>query len=160
MIIGQSECGKSTLLKYLLGLRYAGRQKNFYGGQDINSAIKAPSFYGKKIRVLYQSGALWSSMTLTENVALLLETYINLNRKEIDEIVSLKLSFVGLKGSEHFYPSQISGDMQKRAALARAIALAPEILFFDESSDGLDSISAKRLDDLILELKNVLELSL
>jgi phospholipid/cholesterol/gamma-HCH transport system ATP-binding protein len=153
LIIGQSGCGKSTLLKYLLGLKRVSRRKIFYDGKDINSIINVPSFYGKKIGVLYQSGALWSSMTLAENVALPLETYTPLNKKEIEEIVALKLSLVGLKGFENFYPSQISGGMQKRAGLARAIALDPEILFFDEPSAGLDSIFAKRLDDLIRELK-------
>ncbi|MDR0742540.1 MAG: ATP-binding cassette domain-containing protein [Puniceicoccales bacterium] len=159
LVIGQSGCGKSTLLKYLLGLKQVGYQKIFYDGQDINSMINIPSFYGKKIGVLYQSGALWSSMTLAENVALPLETYTPLNRKEIEEIVTLKLSLVGLKGFENFYPSQISGGMQKRAGLARAMALDPEILFFDEPSAGLDSVSAKRLDDLILELKESLRIT-
>jgi phospholipid/cholesterol/gamma-HCH transport system ATP-binding protein len=156
LIIGQSGCGKSTLLKYLLGLRRVNHQKIFYDGRDINSVINVPSFYGEKIGVLYQGGALWSSMTLAENVALPLETYTPLGREEIEEIVTLKLSLVGLKGFENFYPSQISGGMQKRAGLARAIALDPEILFFDEPSAGLDSVSAKRLDDLILELKESL----
>lgn len=156
LIIGQSGCGKSTLLKYLLGLKRVSHQKIFYDGKDINSVVNVPGFYGEKIGVLYQGGALWSSMTLAENVALPLETYTPLNRKEIEEIVTLKLSLVGLKGFENFYPSQISGGMQKRAGLARAIALDPEILFFDEPSAGLDSVSAKRLDDLILELKESL----
>jgi phospholipid/cholesterol/gamma-HCH transport system ATP-binding protein len=156
LIIGQSGCGKSTLLKYLLGLKRVSRQKIFYDGKDINSVINGSHFYGKKIGVLYQGGALWSSMTLAENVALPLETYTPLDKKEIEEIVALKLSLVGLKGFENFYPSQISGGMQKRAGLARAIALDPEILFFDEPSAGLDSVSAKRLDDLILELKESL----
>jgi phospholipid/cholesterol/gamma-HCH transport system ATP-binding protein len=92
-------------------------------------------------------------MTLAENVALPIETHTNLSKGEIDDLVSLKLSLVGLCGFENFYPAQISGGMRKRAGLARAIALDPEILFFDEPSAGLDPVSAKRLDDLILDLK-------
>jgi phospholipid/cholesterol/gamma-HCH transport system ATP-binding protein len=106
--------------------------------------------------VLYQRGALWSSMTLAENVGLPLGTYTRLSPAEIREVASLKLALVGLAGYEDFYPSEISGGMQKRAGVARAMALDPEILFFDEPSAGLDPISARRLDDLILELKESL----
>jgi phospholipid/cholesterol/gamma-HCH transport system ATP-binding protein len=105
---------------------------------------------------MYQSGALWSSMTLAENVALPLETYKNLTAAEIKEVVELKLALVGLAGFEEFYPSEISGGMQKRAGIARAMALDPEILFFDEPSAGLDPVSARRLDDMILELRDSL----
>jgi phospholipid/cholesterol/gamma-HCH transport system ATP-binding protein len=153
LIIGQSGCGKSTLLKYLLGLKGVERGKIFYDGIDINSIVKSADFHGKKIGVLFQSGALWSSMTIAENVSLPLETYTDLQRQEIDELVDLKLALVGLKGFGNFYPSQISGGMRKRAGLARAMALDPEILFFDEPSAGLDPVSSKRLDDLILELR-------
>jgi phospholipid/cholesterol/gamma-HCH transport system ATP-binding protein len=104
--------------------------------------------------ILYQSGALWSSLTVAENVALPLEEYTNLSPRQIQEIVSLKLSLVGLAGFEEFYPSEISGGMRKRAGLARAMALDPDILFFDEPSAGLDPVSARLLDDLILELKD------
>ena len=106
--------------------------------------------------VLYQSGALWTSLTLAENIALPLREYTDLSAAEITEMVSLKLSLVGLAGFEAFYPSEISGGMQKRAGLARAIALDPEILFFDEPSAGLDPVSASRLDDLIIELRDSL----
>jgi phospholipid/cholesterol/gamma-HCH transport system ATP-binding protein len=108
----------------------------------------------KRIGVLYQAGALWSSMTLAENVALPLEQYTDLSPSEIRDIVSLKLSLVALAGFEDFYPSEISGGMRKRAGLARAMALDPDILFFDEPSAGLDPVSARRLDDLILELRD------
>ena len=110
----------------------------------------------KRFGILYQSGALWSSMTIAENAALPLEQYTELSATEIKEIVSLKLSLVGLAGFDDYYPSEISGGMQKRAGLARAMALDPEILFFDEPSAGLDPISAKLLDDLILELRDSL----
>lgn len=106
--------------------------------------------------ILYQSGALWSSMTLAENISLPLEQYTDLGPAQIDEIVSLKLSLVGLAGFEDYYPSELSGGMKKRAGLARAMAFDPDILFFDEPSAGLDPISAKLLDDLILELRDSL----
>ena len=111
----------------------------------------------KRIGILYQQGALWSSLTLAENIAVPLEEYTDLRRADIREIASLKLSLVGLAGFEDYYPSEISGGMQKRAGLARAMAMDPEILFFDEPSAGLDPISAKLLDDLILELRESLD---
>jgi phospholipid/cholesterol/gamma-HCH transport system ATP-binding protein len=110
----------------------------------------------RRFGILYQSGALWSSMTLAENVALPLEEYTELDPASIRERVSLKLALVGLKGFEEYYPSEISGGMKKRAGLARAMALDPDILFFDEPSAGLDPISARLLDDLILELRDSL----
>ena len=110
----------------------------------------------RRFGVLYQSGALWSSMTLAENVALPLGEYTGLSPREIREVVSLKLALVGLAGFEDFYPSEISGGMRKRAGLARAMALDPDILFFDEPSAGLDPLSSRRLDDLILELRDSL----
>ena len=108
----------------------------------------------KNIGILYQSGALWSSMTLAENITLPLGEYTDLSPSQMREIASLKLALVGLAGFEDYYPSEISGGMRKRAGLARAMALDPEILFFDEPSAGLDPISARRLDDLILELRD------
>ena len=140
LIIGPSGCGKSTLLRYLLGLKDVNNGSIFFDKRDINDCIDDKNFYGKKIGVLYQSGALWSSMSLAENVALPLETYTRLPKQDISEIVHLKLALVGLKGFENFYPSQISGGMKKRAGLARAMALDPEILFFDEPSELKDSL--------------------
>jgi len=110
----------------------------------------------RRFGILYQKGALWSSMTLAENIALPLQEYTELSPGEIREIVALKLALVGLSGFEEFYPSEISGGMQKRAGLARAMALDPDILFFDEPSAGLDPVSAQRLDELILELRDSL----
>jgi phospholipid/cholesterol/gamma-HCH transport system ATP-binding protein len=157
IIMGGSGCGKSTLLRHLIGLKSPAKGQVFYG--DINFWDVSPEERSRIMRtcgILYQSGALWSSMTLAENVALALEEYSGLTPRNIKDIVSLKLALVGLAGYEHFYPSEISGGMRKRAGLARAMALDPEILFFDEPSAGLDPVSAKRLDDLILELRDSL----
>jgi len=154
IIMGGSGCGKSTLLKILIGLKAPLSGKVFYG--DINYWDSDPDDQERLKRrfgVLYQSGALWSSMTLAENVALPMEQYTDMNRNRIRDMVSLKLALVGLAGFEEFYPSEISGGMQKRAGLARAMALDPDILFFDEPSAGLDPVSARLLDDLILELR-------
>jgi phospholipid/cholesterol/gamma-HCH transport system ATP-binding protein len=154
LVVGRSGCGKSTLLRHMLGLRRVGRQKIFYDGRDLNAEINGGGFYGKKVGVLYQGGALWSSMTLAENIALPLEMHTSLEADEIGELVSLKLALVGLKGFGGLYPAQVSGGMKKRAGLARAMALDPEILFFDEPAAGLDPVSAKHLDDLILQLRD------
>jgi phospholipid/cholesterol/gamma-HCH transport system ATP-binding protein len=157
IIMGGSGCGKSTLMNILIGLKAPAKGKVLYGEVDFWGAD--PQTRNRIIRgagVMYQSGALWSSMTLAENVGLPLETYTDLSPAQIREVVGLKLALVGLAGFEEFYPSEISGGMQKRAGIARAMALDPEILFFDEPSAGLDPVSARRLDDLILELNDSL----
>lgn len=157
IIMGGSGCGKSTLLRHMVGLRAPATGKVYFG--DVSFWDADPdrrSRLMKNIGILYQSGALWSSMTLAENVALPLEEYTNLRPGEIRDLCSLKLSLVGLAGFEEYYPSEISGGMQKRAGLARAMALDPDILFFDEPSAGLDPVSARLLDDLILELRESL----
>ena len=157
IIMGGSGCGKSTLLRHMIGLQSPAKGQIYYG--DINFWHADPAERSRlmqKCGILYQKGALWSSMTLAENVALPLEEYTDLPARDINEIVALKLALVGLAGYEEFYPSEISGGMQKRAGLARAMALDPDILFFDEPSAGLDPVSAKRLDDLILELRDSL----
>ncbi len=157
IIMGGSGCGKSTLLRHFIGLKAPAKGRVLYenvsfweADQDTQESLM------RRMGVLYQSGALWSSMTLAENVALALKEYTSLKSKDIQEIVSLKLALVGLAGFEDFYPSEISGGMRKRAGLARAMALDPEILFFDEPSAGLDPISAKLLDDLIIEIRESL----
>ena len=155
IIMGGSGCGKSTLLRHLIGLKSPARGEILYNDENFWDAAPAErEQMMRKMGILYQSGALWSSMTLAENVALPLEAYTELNSAEIAKLVSLKLALVGLSGFEEFYPSEISGGMRKRAALARAMALDPEILFFDEPSAGLDPLSSRNLDDLILELRD------
>jgi phospholipid/cholesterol/gamma-HCH transport system ATP-binding protein len=157
IIMGGSGCGKSTLLRHLIGLKEAATGEIWYGKE--NFTLASPERREEMLRrfgVLYQSGALWSSMTLAENIGLPLGEFTDLSPKEIHEVATLKLSLVGLKGFEDYYPSQISGGMQKRAGLARAIALDPEVLFFDEPSAGLDPISSHLLDRLILELRDSL----
>ena len=157
VIMGGSGCGKSTLLKQMIGLARPARGTVLYDGEDYWAASEEARVERQRgFGVLFQAGALWSSLTLAENVALPLQEFTGLSADLIDEIVSLKLSLVGLGGFENFYPSEISGGMKKRAGLARAMALDPGILFFDEPSAGLDPISSRRLDDLILELRDSL----
>ena len=157
IIMGDSGCGKSTLLRHMVGLKAPASGKVLYSGVsfwDSEPAVRDRLM--RQVGILYQSGALWSSMTLAENVALPLQEYTALKAPQIREVVSLKLSLVGLAGFEDYYPSEISGGMRKRAGLARAMAMDPQILFFDEPSAGLDPISARLLDDLILELRESL----
>ena len=155
IIMGGSGCGKSTLLRHLIGLKEPASGEIIYG--DVNFTKADPTTRELMLRrfgILYQSGALWSSLTLAENVGLPLGEFTDLTPSQIREIAALKLALVGLSGFEDFYPNEISGGMQKRAGLARAMALDPEILFFDEPSAGLDPISSSLLDELILELRD------
>lgn len=157
IIMGGSGCGKSTLLRHLVGLKAPARGAVIYGGDSLwDLPASERDRLMRRMGVLYQSGALWTSMTLAENIALPLQEYTRLSPAQISELVSYKLSLVGLKGFEAYYPAEISGGMQKRAGLARAMALDPELLFFDEPSAGLDPVSARLLDDLILELNSSL----
>ena len=157
VIMGGSGCGKSTLLKALTGLKAPAKGDIFYEGVSFWGATDDEREAAKRrFGTLFQSGALWSSMTLRENVALPLRLYTELGDAEIRDVCAYKLALVGLAGFEDYYPNELSGGMKKRAGLARAMALDPEILFFDEPSAGLDPISAKLLDDLILELRDSL----
>jgi phospholipid/cholesterol/gamma-HCH transport system ATP-binding protein len=157
VIMGGSGSGKSTLMRQMIGLKQPARGEVLYDGVSFwDAPPEQREQLMRRFGVLYQSGALWSSMTLAENIGLPLGEYTDLSAAEIREIVSLKLALVGLAGFEDYYPSEISGGMRKRAGLARAMALDPEVLFFDEPSAGLDPISSRRLDDLILELRDSL----
>jgi len=157
IIMGGSGCGKSTLLRHLVGLKPPAKGTVAYNGVSFwDASEEERAVMMRKVGILYQSGALWSSMTLAENIAIPLEAYTTLSPSEIREVASLKLALVGMSGFEDYYPSEISGGMRKRAGLARAMALDPDILFFDEPSAGLDPVSAKLLDDLIIELRDSL----
>ena len=157
VIMGGSGCGKSTLLRHLIGLQDPEQGEVYHDGQCFTSASEATrAAMLQRFGVLYQGGALWSSMTLAENIGLPLAQFTDLTRPEIRRIAAYKLSLVGMRGFEDYYPSEISGGMRKRAGLARAIALDPDVLFFDEPSAGLDPLSSKRLDDLILRLRDSL----
>ena len=157
IIMGGSGCGKSTLLRHLIGLMEPYKGQILIDGVDLwQTTQDERNQLISRCGVLYQGGALWSSMTLAENIEVPLKEYTDLNAKQISEVISYKLSLVGLAGFEDYYPSEISGGMQKRAGLARAMALDPDILFFDEPSAGLDPISSRLLDDLILQLRDSL----
>ena len=154
VIMGKSGCGKSTLMRHLIGLQEPeGDGAVLIDGTDLwRVDERERGRILRKTGVLFQSGALWSSMTLAENVALPLEESARLSAAEARDIVALKLALVGLAGFEDYYPAELSGGMRKRAGLARAMALDPEILFFDEPSSGLDPVTSHRLDELIREL--------
>jgi ABC-type transport system involved in resistance to organic solvents, ATPase component len=157
-IIGGSGCGKTTLLKHMIGLIEPARGEVLYQGTNFYRSDEATQLaLLKKWGITFQTGALFSSMTLAENVALPLQLYTDLSEKQIAEAVAYKLALVGLGGFEDFYPAEISGGMHKRAGLARAIALDPQLLFFDEPSAGLDPISSLRLDQLIVQVCQALD---
>lgn len=155
VIMGDSGCGKSTLMRHMVGLVRPAAGDVFYDGESFWDADDGRrSVLSRRFGIQFQSGALWSSMTLAENVALPLAQYSDFSPREIGEVVAFKLALVGLRGFENYYPSEISGGMRKRAGLARTMALDPDILFFDEPSAGLDPLSSRRLDELILELRD------
>ena len=153
-LMGGSGCGKSTVLKAMVGLLHPVAGTVLVNGEDYwGAAAERRAEIGRGFGVLFQSGALWSSMTVAENVALPLQMFTRLSPEAIGVLVNLKLALVGMAGSADLMPSELSGGMRKRAALARALALDPRVLFFDEPSAGLDPITSQRLDELILELR-------
>lgn len=157
IIMGGSGCGKSSMLRVLTGLVEPQKGKVIIDGTDITGADdEEVQKIREKSGILYQSGALFTSMTLAENISLPLQQYTDYSPATIKEMASLKLALVGLAGFDDFYPSEISGGMKKRAGLARALALDPQIVYFDEPSAGLDPISSKNLDDLIIEINRSL----
>jgi len=154
VIMGDSGCGKSTLMRHMIGLNRPAKGEVLYDGEPLWEADEdTRERFMDRLGVLYQGAALWSSMTLEENVSLPLAERKRLGPGEARDVARLKLALVGLAGFEGHYPAEISGGMRKRAGLARAMALDPEILYFDEPSAGLDPLSSRRLDDLILELR-------
>jgi phospholipid/cholesterol/gamma-HCH transport system ATP-binding protein len=157
IIMGGSGCGKSTVMRALTGLLAPRQGRVWLQGESLwDLSDERQTQLLRRVGVMYQSGALWSSMTLEENVALPLEQFTRLSAAQIRAVAEYKLALVGLAGFGSYYPGQISGGMRKRVGVARAMALDPEILFFDEPSAGLDPLSARRLDDLILELRESL----
>lgn len=161
VVMGGSGSGKSTLLRHLVGLQQPAMGEVHFGGRSYwDASPQEQQALQRRFGVMYQQGALWTSMTLIENVALPLGIYTDLDRAMSEEVAAFKLALVGLAGSERYYPSEISGGMRKRAAIARAMALDPEVLFLDEPSAGLDPISSRLLDDLILELRHSLGMTI
>ena len=160
IVLGGSGCGKSVLMKHMIGLYTPASGKILIDGEDLHAVDEQMRLeILKKIGVAYQSGALFGSMTVLENVMLPLEEFTDLTKDLREEIARMKISLVGLSGSENKLPAEISGGMQKRVAVARAMVLDPKILFFDEPGAGLDPITSVELDELILNLSENLKIT-
>ena len=156
-IMGPSGCGKSTLMRSAVGLLKPMEGRILYSGESYWDAdMERQKTLMQSFGVMYQGGALWSSMSLAENIALPMTEFRDLDEEQAYEIASLKLALVGLAGFEDYYPAEISGGMRKRAAIARAMALDPDTLFLDEPSAGLDPISSRLLDELVVHLRDSL----
>ena len=156
-LAGGSGCGKSTVLKQLIGLETPDTAEIYINGKNF---FEEQTEIVKQFGVLFQSGGLFASMTLAENIAVVYKKYTKLNENAISDMIDMKLSSVGLSGFRDYLPSEISGGMKKRAAIARAMALDPKILFLDEPSSGLDPISSAEIDDLIKELNTSLGITM
>jgi len=153
VIVGGSGCGKSTLLRQLIGIENPTEGSIIIDNENLSAAsIKKSNEIRKKFGILFQSNGLFASMTIGENIRIALDSRTRLDDETIDSIIDIKLNSVGLAGYKNYFPSELSGGMQKRAALARAMALDPDILFFDEPSSGLDPLTSASLDKLIIEL--------
>ena len=161
VILGGSGCGKSTLLKHLIGLLKPTSGTILINDKDITTMNEYQlNECRRHIGILFQGAALLNSMTVSENIALPLKEHTRLNAETINIMVRMKLDLVGLSGFDKFYPSQLSGGMKKRAGIARAMAMDPEFLFFDEPSAGLDPVTAAGIDELILRLKSVFKMTI
>jgi phospholipid/cholesterol/gamma-HCH transport system ATP-binding protein len=156
-IMGASGAGKSTVLNSMIGLTEPQAGTVTFAGENYwKLPVGERARIGRRFGVLFQTGALWSSLTVGQNVALPMQMFTNLDKRTMRRFVELKLALVGLEDAADLLPAQLSGGMAKRAGLARALALDPELLFLDEPSAGLDPVTARRLDDLILDLRDAL----